>query len=577
MSVVTIEQLKVRGRGVDARQVGAVLQLAPWPREEREYVFLRRVAVRAPAVQLGLEAGEAAVRLCSEAIPGTEPGLEAAGAIRFGSLAQMIACLSRDLADARAARYWHWRTWKGLFELPASRALVELWWSYPHDLPAIATWLEHLGALPQCWAALSQRHAAALWQHLLAGTGEQRGAVERAGQRAHSAPEPLPPRLVHPWAPALRSAAASADHARLAAVLVLRQWRPTWLLGPRTEAALDWIATALGAENGARDSVAEPPSGEPVMARSAEGAVRAGTRPSAPSAPSAAITSGLSPSGSPPVTADSPPAKAPVRSAVDSAPHQGPAAAAEPHGVAPRTHARPMPGPSRDQAQRSSAVVQAGEPSAEVAPAEPAHAQPLCEREQSEAGRARELIPPREGVGASRVWLTEQGGLFYLLNFLDLPHVQQQLCRSTDAELFPSGWGWLYRLGQALGAQPDPPLLAFLDWGCWGSEGATERSLAGRPFEALEALPELESLESLLQLGAKRYPMHALWNACLFPMPARIESHPGYLEVEFPLERLRLEVRLSGLDVDPGFLPWIGRVVRFHYVQSSRRESRRQP
>ncbi len=37
------------------------------------------------------------------------------------------------------------------------------------------------------------------------------------------------------------------------------------------------------------------------------------------------------------------------------------------------------------------------------------------------------------------------------------------------------------------------------------------------------------------------------------------------LDVSMPLDRADVRVRRIGLDLDPGWLPWFGRVVRFHY------------
>jgi hypothetical protein len=38
------------------------------------------------------------------------------------------------------------------------------------------------------------------------------------------------------------------------------------------------------------------------------------------------------------------------------------------------------------------------------------------------------------------------------------------------------------------------------------------------------------------------------------------------LDVSLPLEEVDLRIRRLGLDLDPGWLPWFGRVVRFHYL-----------
>jgi hypothetical protein len=38
------------------------------------------------------------------------------------------------------------------------------------------------------------------------------------------------------------------------------------------------------------------------------------------------------------------------------------------------------------------------------------------------------------------------------------------------------------------------------------------------------------------------------------------------LDVSLPIEEADIRVRRIGLDLDPGWLPWFGRVVRFHYL-----------
>jgi hypothetical protein len=34
------------------------------------------------------------------------------------------------------------------------------------------------------------------------------------------------------------------------------------------------------------------------------------------------------------------------------------------------------------------------------------------------------------------------------------------------------------------------------------------------------------------------------------------------------MSAVRLPVRLAGLDINPGWVPWLGRVVTFHYMSS---------
>ena len=41
---------------------------------------------------------------------------------------------------------------------------------------------------------------------------------------------------------------------------------------------------------------------------------------------------------------------------------------------------------------------------------------------------------------------------------------------------------------------------------------------------------------------------------------------PGWVDVELDLEEVSTAVRRAGLDLDPGYLPWLGVVVRFRYA-----------
>lgn len=47
--------------------------------------------------------------------------------------------------------------------------------------------------------------------------------------------------------------------------------------------------------------------------------------------------------------------------------------------------------------------------------------------------------------------------------------------------------------------------------------------------------------------------------------PARVSATRTHLDVYFSLAQLDMRVRTVGLDIDPGWLPWLGRVVKFHY------------
>ena len=47
--------------------------------------------------------------------------------------------------------------------------------------------------------------------------------------------------------------------------------------------------------------------------------------------------------------------------------------------------------------------------------------------------------------------------------------------------------------------------------------------------------------------------------------PARLDLTSTHADVWLGMDQTDLRVRRAGLDLDPGWVPWFGRVVRFHY------------
>ena len=47
--------------------------------------------------------------------------------------------------------------------------------------------------------------------------------------------------------------------------------------------------------------------------------------------------------------------------------------------------------------------------------------------------------------------------------------------------------------------------------------------------------------------------------------PAEVAADPGWIEVRYSLNDVSTEIRRVGLDLDPGFVPWLGVVLKFVY------------
>lgn len=158
---------------------------------------------------------------------------------------------------------------------------------------------------------------------------------------------------------------------------------------------------------------------------------------------------------------------------------------------------------------------------------------------------------------------TEAGGLLLMLPLLEACGV---LALLENAVVWPADrWPCaLHRLALSLLplAADDAAALAFC--------GLRPHDPIPAPHARLDAAQahSLEAARSLLQTAlCERLPQ--------WPVPSLIErlarrraqvvADPGWFEVRFSLREVSLDIRRAALDLDPGFLPWLGIVLRYVY------------
>jgi hypothetical protein len=56
-----------------------------------------------------------------------------------------------------------------------------------------------------------------------------------------------------------------------------------------------------------------------------------------------------------------------------------------------------------------------------------------------------------------------------------------------------------------------------------------------------------------------------LWN--IVRRPGTLDFTKTHIDVFLDHGHADVRLRLAGLDIDPGWVPWLGRVVRFHYEE----------
>jgi hypothetical protein len=161
---------------------------------------------------------------------------------------------------------------------------------------------------------------------------------------------------------------------------------------------------------------------------------------------------------------------------------------------------------------------------------------------------------------------TRHGGLLFLLAVLDELGLPDELASDPALAGRPLRWT-LHRLASGLApVEPDDPAaLAF----------------AGLPPTARppsdEGLPpadeELEAVAARVprivervreRLAADEPDDDVLAFVCR--RSGEILGDPGWIELRLPLREVSVELRRAALDLDPGWLPWLGAVVRFVYA-----------
>jgi hypothetical protein len=179
----------------------------------------------------------------------------------------------------------------------------------------------------------------------------------------------------------------------------------------------------------------------------------------------------------------------------------------------------------------------------------------------ADAGTDADRDPVTEPQPAPAELRTAWGGLLFLLNTADAAGIPEALDRPPfDAR--PSGWV-LHRIARLLvpAAADDPAVLAFAGLDAPPDDEpeaferrALERCAARwgrRTARRLRATGTGGGRSELVHRVAKR--------------DAAVDRKPGWIEIHLSLADVDLDIRRAGLDIDPGWLPWLGRVVRFRY------------
>lgn len=178
--------------------------------------------------------------------------------------------------------------------------------------------------------------------------------------------------------------------------------------------------------------------------------------------------------------------------------------------------------------------------------------------------RAAELppLPALPAADATHEWSpTRWAGALFWLGRLPATGMLDWLAAQQAAHIAAPSLALLLRsLGEALGIPPeDPALRAF----CGGEVPRNETNEATRALAAEWAAMQVVAWSTWLDEAATDLPAPRLAAVC--QRPGRLRFEAGWIELHLAMDQADTHIRRLGLDLDPGWLPWLGCVLRIVY------------
>jgi hypothetical protein len=147
---------------------------------------------------------------------------------------------------------------------------------------------------------------------------------------------------------------------------------------------------------------------------------------------------------------------------------------------------------------------------------------------------------------------TAFAGVFFLVPILQRLGFAKFL--AARPELLESGFPWrlLWYAATRVGLTPEDPL---------------SRAIETEPMDHAD----LRAWLTALRRWSRRELRMGL--VALIRRSGRVTVSRTHIDVVFNISQIDLRLRRQAVDVDPGWVPWLGHVLRFHYVNQDERTS----
>ena len=151
-------------------------------------------------------------------------------------------------------------------------------------------------------------------------------------------------------------------------------------------------------------------------------------------------------------------------------------------------------------------------------------------------------------------WFTSAGGLLFVVQALR--HLRFDEYGRENPALIEQGLAaeFLRNIAQRTRTPPDDPILTAI---LGESDESTRASACVNPLDVVEWI---NAVRRWCRFSAR------IGLYSLVRRPARVAYTRTHIDLSFALRSVDIRVRRAGLDLDPGWVPWLDRVVLFHYT-----------
>ncbi len=512
---ITVNRLQLRGEKSATQEAVRAMQTIHAPETGQRWYLIRQIELKTRPQQMAQQFSSQVERLIQQAIHGAQTGADQAPAIFFYSLAELLKQLSLDIHRGQGQQ-WYWQQWlKKTNADPAAAKLSKLWCQHAAHLPELCLHLAQQGVLTQVWRSFSaqQCQEISLAYCLFLGLDAQPFVQQNKAVVSSANPEQPPHKEEEPVSPSFKA------HSQLALTQLMHS----------LPAALHHSWQTLIEEKYAQapDQTASPSISLALLlsASSWQPTQLAVWQKHWPQITKLWIQQSLLTSSSQTSkTTEATPAPPLLETRLNNVIHIN----------------KPL---------RSEATFQT--PS-----------KTLLDDDSSRAPHINPSINETARHQSPYGIISHQAGLFYLINpitrFLRQHPEHYTVLLQTDA-----GWALLYQLGRLLEStlvdelsQDTGLKRLFLQLQDHGNDDAITQlarmDLGPLPQAIVDAIHSQPALA-------------ALCGPALLQRCAHIQLDQSHMDIFYTSQSIDLDVRIAGLDINPAWVDWLGRVVSFHY------------